>query len=244
MKNVSSIIAGLGEVGKGLNEILSRKYTCSPLDIDMKPDIDRCGILNICFPYSDKFVGQVNDYVERYKPDLTIIHSTVPVGTTRQINGNKVHSPIRGKHPDMAKGIETYTKFIGYENLEEGVKAVWYFENVGLRCLPLKKYETTELAKILSLVRYGMNIVFTKDQKDLCDKLGLDYEDVVNHWERTLNFGQNAIGQSHLNRPILEPLESPIGGHCVIPVSEMAKIEFEKQGIDTIVIDSILRFCK
>ena len=43
-------------------------------------------IMHVCFPFQIKdFVGETARYIELYHPALTVINSTVAVGTTRAI---------------------------------------------------------------------------------------------------------------------------------------------------------------
>ena len=210
---MKSLIIGMGEVGKGLFEVLKKEHEVFMKD--MEPlELDGVEVLDICIPYSDKFITIVNQYVEKYKPKLTINHSTVPVGTTRKITGKAVHSPIRGKHPKMAEGIMIYQKYIGYNDEETRRLAEKYLGAV-VSVRSVEKSETSELAKLLSLGRYGVNIAFAQEQKAMCDKWGLDYEDVVFEYEKSYNNGLDKVGIPDLKRPLLDPPEGRIGGHCV-----------------------------
>jgi len=82
-----TIIAGAGEVGKALGEVLS---TYKPIFVDPRITISstvyntgQVDVLHIAFPYTKDFVAEVKRYQQKYKPTHTIIHSTVPVGTSR-----------------------------------------------------------------------------------------------------------------------------------------------------------------
>ena len=60
------------------------------------------------------FIDIVKEYINNYKPKITIIHSTVLPGTTKKINRFDIaYSPIIGTHPDLFDSIKTFTKFIG-----------------------------------------------------------------------------------------------------------------------------------
>ena len=62
-------------------------------------------------------MGETARYIELYKPALTIVNSTVGVGTTRAIGKRTgaavVNSPVRGKHACMLEELRIYTKFVG-----------------------------------------------------------------------------------------------------------------------------------
>ena len=91
-----NLVIGMGEVGKAIQQILG----CDSINsnFDNLKDYDT---IHICFPYSDEFIEQVKSYQETYKPSLTIVHSTVPVGTCKKLGA--VHSPIRGIHPQWSR---------------------------------------------------------------------------------------------------------------------------------------------
>jgi len=62
-------------------------------------------------------VGVTAAYAKRYRPSVVVVHSTVPVGTTRALLTASglpvVHSPVRGKHVKMAEELLHYVKFVG-----------------------------------------------------------------------------------------------------------------------------------
>lgn len=217
----NTIIGSRGEVGKALKKL------AGGVGIDIgDPLPNKSDVLNICIPYSKSFVNIVNEYIDKLKPILTVNHSTVPVGTTRKLKGRVVHSPVRGRHPDLTEGLRTYQKFVGYNNLKDYAGCIEHFNGV-FEMRGFKNTETTELAKLLSLARHGINLAFTRDMQEMCKKWGVDYTDAVVDWEATYNLGINAVGDSNLQRPILKPLEDKIGGHCIIPnVKELNK-QFE-----------------
>jgi UDP-N-acetyl-D-mannosaminuronate dehydrogenase len=111
------IVAGLGEVGRPLLNILNRNYDC--IGIDVRPvDVDRtCSVLHVCYPFQIRgFVGTTVAYIDKFKPKLTIINSTVAVGTTRKVQEMVAtpiaYSPVRGKHAKMEQDMLHYQKFV------------------------------------------------------------------------------------------------------------------------------------
>src|SRR3990167_3215062 len=79
-----TLIIGAGEVGSSLRRVLEPYYNVEvvdkePIDIAEHPEI-----MHICFGYSDNFVEEVRGYQEKYKPQYTVIHSSVPIGTSRK----------------------------------------------------------------------------------------------------------------------------------------------------------------
>src|ERR1700722_9194573 len=114
----SVVVVGLGEVGKPVFELISKHHHTVGVDISpLLEETEQVDVLHVCYPFEIKdFVGETVRYIELFRPTLTIINSTVGVGTTRMIaerTGAAVaHSPVRGKHVRMAQELRTYTKFV------------------------------------------------------------------------------------------------------------------------------------
>lgn len=218
-----SIIAGLGEVGSSLLNVLKQEYTILTLEkgqiFDDKLD---CDILHITFPYSEEFESEVKKYQELYKPQWTVIHSTVPVGTSRKLDA--IHSAILGIHPNLESGIRTFTKFLGGEQASEVAN---YFRRVGLKVYLFDKPEASELMKILDTTFYGVCIEYTKDVKKQCEKYGIPFE-AWTIWTNNYNEGYKKLGHSEFTRPNLVPVMTKIGGHCVLPNTNLLETPFTK----------------
>jgi len=234
MKNIG--IIGLGEIGSSLNKIYIEKgYT--PKIIDPKTnhndDLKNCDILNICIPFSESFVKIINDYIFKFKPVLTVIHSTVAPGTTKQINGLVCHSPVRGLHPNLDIGIKTFLKYIGSEIKEA---ATLYSEHLNELQIPFyicKNTLTTEYGKLLDTTYYGLCIAFHADVKQLCDLNKLDFDEVMTSFNTSYNDGYIKLNKNNVIRPVLYATEK-IGGHCVIPNANILKKYMNSNFIDGI----------
>lgn len=213
---MKTLIVGAGEVGLALAEVLD---DYDPVVLDKHSDEaseDTFDVMHVCFPFSEEFIAAVRAYQERYRPDVTVIHSTVPVGTSRKLNA--VHSPIRGIHPYLIDGIRVFVKFLGGENAS---LIADYFRRAGLRVMLFDDQETTELAKLLETESYRVNIEFCQRAKTLADKYRLSFHDVYTIQAMTYNEGYLKLGRSEYVRPVLQPIIGPIGGHCVMPNKEL-----------------------
>ena len=113
--------------------------------------------MHVCIPCGsqNKFVDAVVSYVERVKPKLVIIHSTVPPGTTRRVFercGCRVaHSSVRGVHDSlehMKWELKRWTKYVGGADAEAAEAACEHLEKLGLKTKVLKSSLETELAKL------------------------------------------------------------------------------------------------
>ena len=88
MSNTEKImVVGLGEIGNPLLEVISRRH--KTIGVDIAPPAEPPGdidVMHVCYPYKIKdFIGETARYIKRYNPSLTVIHSTVAVGTTRAV---------------------------------------------------------------------------------------------------------------------------------------------------------------
>lgn len=222
--NKKSVVVGYGEVGKALTAVLDDVYLVdicdpvigevSPLSLNLK--YLPVEVLHICFPYSDSFVQDVKKYQEDFKPKHTVIHSTVPLGTSRQVNAT--HSPVRGLHPNLEGGIRCFVKFLGGE---EASQVADYFRRAGIKVCLFDKQETTEALKLFDTTYYGVCIDFAKRVKEYCDKHDLNFSEVYTIPNQTYNEGYSQLGYPEFTRPVLQPIMKPTGGHCVEPNKEL-----------------------
>src|SRR5262249_37779330 len=159
------IVAGLGEVGKPLFELASKCHDTVGVDITPVETIEKADVLHICYPFQIKdFIGESARYIERFKPALTIVNSTVAIGTTRAIaertGAAVVNSPVRGKHARMLEELQAYTKFVGGIDASAGAEAAEHFASMGLKTKILSSPEATELAKLTETTYFGLMIAW------------------------------------------------------------------------------------
>ncbi len=222
---MNSIIIGNGEIGKSLCEVLKPHYLVTVKDrehIFGAMTIGCFEIMHICIPWSDKFIEIVKQYQLEFKPKYTIIHSTVPVGTSRKLNA--IHSPVLGIHPNLALSIKTFQKMIGGEQASEVAD---YFRRCGMKVYLFDKQETTELMKILDTTFYGVCLEYTKDVKRECDKAEVPFE-AWSIWTANYNKGYKELDCPEFTRPNLVPIMKKLGGHCVLQNCELHETLFTK----------------
>ena len=215
---MKTIIIGAGEVGRSLCRVLQEKHEVFLRDVQEENVEGEVDVMNICFPYFRIFEDEVRRYQKLYKPKLTIIHSTVPVGTSRKLGA--VHSPIHGRHPNLAKGILTFTKYIGGARPKDTALARKFLNQAGIKTKVVSSPEASELSKILCTTYYGFAILFMKETKRICGKLGISFSEVYN-WNQHYNRGYAKLGLHSVIRPILKYKDGPIGGHCVVPNTKL-----------------------
>ena len=221
-------IVGHGQVGQAVAKLYTETDTSkSWFSFDkvliydpyqgMMDDISDVDILNVCIPYTKDFVSIVKDLPT---PNwYTVIHSTVPVGTTEKFGHKFLHSPVRGVHPNLYEGLKTFVKFIGGdEQLAEAYSG--HLKTLGVETHICKDAKTTELSKLADTTYYGLCIAFTSDMKKLCDEYDLDFMEVMTKYNNTYNEGYKKLGKPNVVRPVLYPTDK-IGGHCVIPNAKL-----------------------
>lgn len=214
---MTHLIIGMGEAGKALQKALTLRYKVATRDIKSGAS-GPFDVLHIAYPWQKNFVGVTKKYIRVYNPKLVIIHSTVPVGTTKKLGEIAVVSPIRGDHPGLEKSIKTFVKYFGGPKAREAAKI---FSSVGIKTKICENSETVELLKILDTSYYAWNIIFAKEVKRVCDEMNLDFEEVYTIPNNDYNKGYKKLGRPQVIRPILKPMPGPIGGHCVIPNADL-----------------------
>jgi UDP-N-acetyl-D-mannosaminuronate dehydrogenase len=208
--NNKVVVVGLGEVGKPLFELLSKHYDTVGVDISPAGLINSVDVLHVCYPFEIKdFIGETARYIEFYKPALTIINSTVGIGTTRAVGDRTgaavVNSPVRGKHVRMLEELRHYTKFVGAADPNAGEQAAQHFQGAGLKTKVLSSPEACELAKLTETTYFGLMIAWAQEIERYCDQTGADYNEVISFYEEIKFF------------PPVKYFPGVIGGHCVMP---------------------------
>lgn len=206
-----TLVVGLGEVGGALAEVLERTQPVLRHDIERREFEDPIGVMHICIPFTSRkqFEPLAIEYIRRFKPELTIINSTVLPGTTRSIS-DKTHSPVayspvRGKHVKMTKDLFHYVKFVAASEEEWGDKAAAHFEQHGMKTRKLDKPETLEVAKLGETTYFGVIIAWAQEFNRYIERAGGDYEEAIEFFDEV----------AFLPRQRYFP--GFIGGHCVIP---------------------------
>jgi UDP-N-acetyl-D-mannosaminuronate dehydrogenase len=214
-----TVVIGLGETGRPLRDLIAQTGA-DVLGVDVTPvEMPAPGtvpVMHICFPFEiDDFVGAVACYIDRLQPELTVINSTVGVGTTRAIHdrtgGRIVHSPIRGKHARMLEDLTYYDKFIGPIDADAGALAKQHFESIGMATRMMSSPEASELAKLTETTYFGLLVTWAQEVERYCEAVGVDYDEVVAIYEQ--------IGYL----PPVKYFPGVIGGHCVMPNIEILK---------------------
>jgi UDP-glucose 6-dehydrogenase len=209
------IVVGIGEVGQPIFELASRHHRAFAVDVSPPAEtVERADVMHICYPFGiEDFVGETARYIDLFKPTLTIINSTVAVGTTRAVAKRTgpavVNSPVRGKHAHMAEDLLRYTKFVGAIDPAAGEHAAEHFQSLGMKTRILASPEATELAKLTETTYFGLIVAWAQEVERYCDQLDQDYDEVAAFYEEIKFF------------PPVKYFPGIIGGHCVMPNIEI-----------------------
>jgi len=227
-KAQSVVVLGLGEVGKPLFDLVSKQHKVIGVDIDpLIERIEQVDVMHVCYPFQiGDFVGITARYVERFRPTVTVINSTVPVGTTRAVidrsGADVVNSPVRGKHARMFDELLSYVKFVGAADPGVGELAARHFESLGLKTRVLSSPEATELAKLTETTYFGLLIAWAQEVERYCDQSGQDYNEIASFWQEIKYL------------PSVKYSPGVIGGHCV-----MSNIEILSKFDDSVILKAI-----
>ncbi len=221
-------IVGMGEVGKPLSRILSRAYEVICVDIAPIENDGPGGVLHICYPFQiTNFVKTTADYVKKYRPALTIINSTVPPGTTRNVqalvgSGSVVYSPVRGKHAHMEADMLKYKKFVAGFTEAATADAIQHFEGAGFRTGRLRTPEIAELSKLVETTWLGVLVAWAQEVERFAASYDASFGE-VNEFIKEIEFLPSHIFPGH------------IGGHCVMPNIALLQMQFRSSLLDAIV---------
>jgi len=215
-KNKKVVVVGLGEIGKPLMQLISKSHEVVGVDLAPVGPIEGVEVLHICIPFQIKdFIAETARYTALFRPELTVINSTVAIGTTRAISEQTgravVNSPVRGKHARMLQELQHYTKFVGSVDASAAEHAVQHFASVGVKTKVLSSPEATELAKLTETTYFGLMIAWAQELERYCDQSGADYDEVTSFYDEIKFF------------PPLKYFPGAIGGHCVMPNIEILR---------------------
>lgn len=213
---------GAGQVGSALFKVLESVHETTLRDTE--PDNAQADMIHICFPWSEQFVELVQGYIKLHKAQYVVVHSTVPVGTCDPYGW--VHSPIRGRHPNLYEGIMTFTKHVGGRDAET---VSGEFKLAGLTTLVHPYATETEAGKLWELTQFGLQVMTQKAIYKWCVERDIDPDVVYRQFAETYNDGYQLLDEDRFVRPVLDHMPGPIGGHCVTQCAGMLDHELGQQ---------------
>jgi UDP-N-acetyl-D-mannosaminuronate dehydrogenase len=234
------LVVGLGEIGQALFAQLKKEngFTVYGLDLDeakmrvtgqakrkLPNEVDTMHVCLSC-KIQEKFVDTVAKYAKQFKPKLLIINSTVPPRTTKKIyeqcNCLVVHSPVRGVHKNlkyMKWELKRWTKYVGGVNTKATDVARKHFEKMDLKVKTLKSCAETELAKLFETTYRAWMIACFQEMHRISRHFNCDFDETADFLEDTHRL--------RLDRPVMFP--GFIGGHCLIPNTELLLNSYDSE---------------
>jgi len=226
------LVIGLGEVGMPLYEIASELqpdvygYDVDPdLTINQIDEIPDPNILHIAFPCNSQkqFLANIIEYVERLTPNMVFVHSSIPPLTTKMLQGKLsvpiIYSPIRGKHPNLKPHLKFWTKWCASYISEAIDSAKTHLTSLGFNVLTSSSPVTLEIAKLWETAYRAILIASWQELHRICNKLDADIGNVSDFIQE--------VNNTLKDRPVLYP--DYIGGHCLIPNTELLKSVFDSK---------------
>lgn len=228
---MKTLVIGKGQVGSALYEVIKPHHETYIKDIEAL-ELDGVEVLQICYPEHETFKQTTLDYIKQYNPSLVIINSSISVGTTRKIGQDIVYSPVRGRHPKLASDMKIYSKFVFCEDVEANKRATDYFESCGLNVQSFPDTFAGEILKLISNVHMGVEIAWRQEVERLLKNLKIDPY-IYEEWEDTYSKGYIESQDFNLIRPSMSP--APIGGHCILPCTEILASQYPSKILDFII---------
>ena len=223
---MKDIVIGLGEIGRPIYQLLSKKNLVVGYDLDSslmdskkfeKLKKEKTYFAHISIPFSDNFVKSVIQLSKKFKPKGIIIHSTVSPYTTEKIQKKidipVIYSATRGIHKRMSIDLKRYSKFYAVYDWAPNQKNAQKEFNKRMKSVNIKTKKMSsplvlELSKIVvDTSYYGWLINYAQLSNMIAIENKVDYDEMWSFADEINKF----VG----NRPKLYP--GFIGGHCVIP---------------------------
>lgn len=204
------LVIGTGQIGTAIQQNLNIPgYDITDSTV---PDQDY-DVLHIAYPYTPDFVHYTRGYQKMFDAPVVVVYSTVPIGTCETYGW--VHSPVEGRHPDLAESMAEFPRFIGTSsNTKAGiVHSIW---GPYTRTVRVPNADWTEFLKLRSTARYGAALVFADYEKRVADDISMPWQH-LKRYDHAYNELYQALGLDWVGRYVLDPPDGVIGGHCVVP---------------------------
>ena len=226
------MVVGLGEIGRPILKLLSKKFNVVGYDINPKLmnkhkyeklKNQQTVFVHICIPFSDNFEKNVIEIAKKYHSRGIVIHSTIRPHTTEKLQKKLkipvIYSATRGVHKRMLYDLKRYTKFFAIESDAPNKKwaSLIYskmMKKCGVKTKRMSSPLALELAKIVvDTSYYGWLINYAQLSNIIAIKNKIDYDEMWTFADEIHKF----LG----NRPKMFP--GFIGGHCVVPNLDLIK---------------------
>ena len=239
------LIIGNGEVGQALAEVLRERKRVGvhdppkglhwyPAQAEANGGVDW---MHVAIPYSKTFLDGIIHYVLQFRPKRVVIHSTIPVGTTRRLasrfalgasigaNVRFYYSPIRGRHPHLKQYMREFPKwFAGPDEDQAAADALeTYFATSAMQTRQAPNYEFLELAKLWETTTQGYLLSMWHEIERTVGKIPGEYAQNIEAMRNWLYEKRKVYDGDVGFVPILSNIPGPIGGHCIVSNYDLLK---------------------
>ena len=199
-------IIGLGHVGTAMHNLFKEAFVYDKFkNIGTMDDINNCDAAFICVPTPMNKNGScdttaVDEVLSWCNCKVLIIRSTVRVGYTREM-AKKLHKNIvfqpeyygeTTAHPFANLTERSWLSFGGTpEAIDLAIEAYKTVINSNVKIYQASSDEV-ELAKYMENAFLATKVIFINEMYDICEKLGLNYNQVREIWT-----ADPRIGTSH-----------------------------------------------
>lgn len=221
------VVAGCGEIGRPLYR-LSRGGFADVLAVDPTlpdPGPPKHAVLavHVAIPGSvPDFERVVAGYLDRYSPEVVLIHSTTQPGTTdslvEMLGVDRVaHCQVHGKHAGdrMRRDMLFYPKFVATESdvaFGAACRALAPMGHPPKDIRRLDKPLAGELSKLLATSYFGYLVAWAQEVDRLADRAGVSYEELM-------SFAELETTDFHIRGKF----PGVVRGHCVMPNIEILR---------------------
>ena len=228
---MADLLIGYGEVGIALHQVLGERgeFAIADPPKGYNPEPFKADWMHVSIPHTDAFIAAITDYARTFDPKYIVIHSTVPVGTTRKVEREcdyrtVYYSPVRGRHPNLARYIRDFPKWYAcsvpgeYDN-----EFVYYFARAGVQTRKAPNFEFLEWAKLWETTSFGYNLVMWQEIEREASKLPGDKRANLSALKSWF-YEKKKVYDGDLGYvPIYDLVPGPIGGHCIAPNWDLLK---------------------
>lgn len=235
-------IVGFGHVGGAMHELFKDAIIYDKLKrIGSKEEINTCDATFVCVPTPMMEDGScdttaVDEVLAWCESKVIILRSTVRVGYTREM-ANKLHKNIVFQpeyygetvaHPFANLSDRNWLSFGGTkEAIDLAIDVYKNVINSNVRIYQAPSDEV-ELAKYMENAFLATKVIFINEMYDICEKLGLNYNQVREIWTT-----DPRIGTSHT---FIYKDNRGYGGSCLPKdISALHQLEKENEIDDTLI---------
>lgn len=235
-------IVGFGHVGGAMHELFKDAIIYDKFKrIGSKEEINTCDATFVCVPTPMMEDGScdttaVDEVLAWCESKVIILRSTVRVGYTREM-ANKLHKNIVFQpeyygetvaHPFANLSDRSWLSFGGTrEAIDLAIDVYKNVINSNVRIYQAPSDEV-ELAKYMENAFLATKVIFINEMYDICEKLGLNYNQVREIWT-----ADPRIGTSHT---FIYKDNRGYGGSCLPKdISALHQLEKENEIDDTLI---------